>query len=158
MTALLERGVSGSPTFHALVTKLSAAPVVIYVNCDWSPPLRVSARLTFISSAGGWRYMKVRIDCQITQRRQLAMLAHELQHALEVANTPDVVDAASMEGLYRDIGFETYQTDRGLLFETEAALQMQRRVDQELSDPSSPKSEQGCVGHALDNRDESCTH
>jgi hypothetical protein len=46
-------------------------------------PTYVGARLNFVTSVNGLRYVRVDIDCTLSQRRQIALLAHELQHALD---------------------------------------------------------------------------
>jgi len=38
------------------------------------------------------RYVRVDIDCTLSPRRQIALLAHELQHALEIGERTDILD------------------------------------------------------------------
>ena len=77
-----------------------------------------SAYLRFVSRAAGLRYLLVQVarwDVSPTDR--VAWLAHELQHAVEIARAPDVQDNASVARLYRQIG---WQSGRGR-FETSEA-------------------------------------
>jgi hypothetical protein len=55
-------------------------------------------------------------------------IAHEVQHALEIADAPDVVDRRSPAVLYRRIGHVSGVNS----FETIDAQAMQRRVCREL--------------------------
>jgi hypothetical protein len=66
----------------------------------------VSACLTFVSFAAGTRYLMVRVDrWGRAPWDRVAQLAHELQHAMEIAQAPEVQDAASLARLYRRIGW-----------------------------------------------------
>ena len=62
---------------------------------------------------------------------RVALLGHELYHALEIAQEPGVRDTQTLRALYRRIGHEY---GRGQ-FETEPARTAGRRVQAELSGP-----------------------
>ena len=49
------------------------------------------------------------------------MLGHELQHAVEIAEAVDVIDAASMATLYRRIGEPTRSVVAAQCYDTAAA-------------------------------------
>ena len=51
----------------------------------------------------------------------MATLGHELYHALEIAETPSVVDADTLADLYSRIGRKTTDSGGVRTFETEAA-------------------------------------
>jgi hypothetical protein len=57
------------------------------------------------------------------------LLGHELRHALELADAPDVRDAAALVSLYRRIG-DSYSD--GHRYDTAAARETGRRVRSEL--------------------------
>ena len=79
---------------------------------------------------GRTRYLLIRIDrFKISVREQIALLGHELQHALEVASAPEVRDASGMAQLYRRIGWEG-QKDH---FESEAAKSVAQKVRTQLA-------------------------
>ncbi len=69
---------------------------------------------------------------QQSPRRQIALLAHELQHALEIGERTDILDAEGMESLYEEIGFQSSGSGSHKSYETEAAMAIQRAVDDEL--------------------------
>jgi hypothetical protein len=61
--------------------------------------------------------------------RRLLTLAHELQHAIEVLEAPDVATAGAVDELFERIGTNT---SAGVM-ETQAALDVERAVGRELS-------------------------
>jgi hypothetical protein len=102
---LLSRGMSRSPTFTALVRALDQTDVIVYIEMNRGLPPTVAGRLLFATVAReGTRYLRVQISNGATMNMQVAAIAHELQHALEVANEPDVRDEAGLERLYERIG------------------------------------------------------
>jgi RecB family exonuclease len=74
----------------------------------------------------------VDINVMLPPRRQIALLAHELQHALEIADRPEIQDIEAMESFYEDVGFQSFDDGRHRAFETEAALEMQEAVERDL--------------------------
>jgi hypothetical protein len=90
--------------------------------------------MTLVATAGANRYVHINIRCWMSPRKRLAFLAHELQHALEIAESPGVVDADTMEAFYETVGFQTYTDGTHREFETKAALAVQRLVEEEVYD------------------------
>ena len=58
----------------------------------------------------------------------MAVLAHELRHALEVGMAPEVQDADTFKALYAAVG----RTANAGRYETDAAQEMGNRVRKEL--------------------------
>jgi len=71
---LLDHGVQQSPTLRALVDKVEAAPILVFIEGDIRMPIYVGARLNFVTSVNGLRYVRVTIDCTLSPRRQIALL------------------------------------------------------------------------------------
>jgi hypothetical protein len=132
LNTLFEVGLELSPTLAALVTELNAASILVFADCSMQMPSRIGARLTLLTSVGDTRYVRVAVDCSLQSRRQIALLAHEIQHALEIAGRPDVLDEDDMESLYEQIGFTTLKDHTHTRVETAAAINVQERVDVEL--------------------------
>jgi hypothetical protein len=132
---LLDQGLRSSPTFRALVQRLLESDVVVYLWWD-SPRQRVTdGRLTFVSAAGGYRYVVVRLLAMASAERQIAIMAHELRHAIEIADAPDVVDGESLTREYRRIGFlSSLPFAENLAFDTNAAVEAGLRVLRELTE------------------------
>ncbi len=103
---------------------------MVYLRCEGYSS---SSRLTFVSSVGGYRYVLVRLQRFMSSGRQLAIMAHELQHAVEIADAPVITDEASLAREYKRIGYvNRYSTTPGIAFDSDAAVQMGYRVLQEL--------------------------
>jgi hypothetical protein len=131
---LVDQGARESPTFRTLVDRLNASDVVVYLHCEVvNASRRVDGRLVFVAAAGGFRYVVVRLAWLVPRERQIAILAHELQHAVEIAETPAIVDRPSLAREYARIGFVSSRTDvAGMAFETVAAAAVGERVLREL--------------------------
>lgn len=131
MRALIEDAIASSATVRALVARITASDVVVFVACERNPAVKTSGRLNFMVSAGGVRYLVIRLK---PSRRPatIAMLAHELQHAAEIADTPSIVDSESLGREYGRIGYRGHASHGGLAFDTKAAVETGRRVAAEL--------------------------
>jgi hypothetical protein len=110
---------------------LALTDVVVYVsdsmNSSGDEP---HASLMFVSQAAGLRYLLVQIDrWKRTPPDRIVSLAHELQHALEVAAAPHVKSSADLALLYRHIGWE----GKSGRFESNGAVSASRRVRNELA-------------------------
>jgi hypothetical protein len=123
-------GLRRSATFRALVADINQSNVVVYITCG-SQKLRsgLSGQLTFLSAAGGFRYVVVQVDSRLPRWRLIAMLGHELQHAREIAATAWIVDADSLAHAYRtQLG---YTRGRGV-FDSIAAVRAGEDILREL--------------------------
>jgi hypothetical protein len=129
--ALVAEAVQRSSILTALLRKLEQTDLVVYVT-DVMPTRMPgpASYLTFLSRDATARYLLIRIDHWrvSSPRERIALLGHELQHALEVAAAPEVTDPGGLARLYRRIGWEG-QRDQ---FETEAAQTMGNRVRREV--------------------------
>jgi hypothetical protein len=131
---LIQQGMRRSSTFKALVDRLQRSDVVVYVQCDGDPRSRLAGRLTFVSSAGGFRYVVARLAPLDASAQQIAILAHELQHAVEIADTPAIVDSQSLAREYLRIGHvNVWSPLAGISFDSEAAVAAGRLVAEELA-------------------------
>ena len=83
----------------------------------------------FLTAAGGVRYLHVQVTSDLGIDQLVAIAAHELQHAVEVAAHPEVVDAGSLAALYQRIGIPGIVKNR---YDTLGAQSTGRRVRAEL--------------------------
>lgn len=128
---LIADGSQRSALFRALVERLDRSDVVVYVDLDMRMSDKTRGRLRFIGSAGGRRYVDVRVARALDHRIEMSFLGHELQHAVEIAEAPEVVDARSMDRFYRRIGFSI--SDRHW-HESRAAMETGRAIFREVAD------------------------
>ena len=130
IAAWLERGIAESATFRALVERLEQSDVIVYL--DIQPGLRqgLAAGLTWMAATPSARFVRASLRPDLPAREAVAMLAHELQHGLEVAAHPEVRSAAGLATLFARIGHATAIT--GDHWDTQAALRTGERVRLEL--------------------------
>lgn len=131
MRGLVQAGREQSPSFSALVDRLAATDVVVYVKCALLRP-HLDGELTFLSAVAGFRYVVVRIAPHLTTPRKIAILGHELQHALEIAERPEIVDSATLARAYEQFGF-TRRAGSRMDFDTAAAIGTGRTIWREVT-------------------------
>lgn len=136
LRAKFENGLKRSPTLRQLVEQLELAPVLVFVNCAMKLPAQIGAHANLISSVNGLRYVRVELDCGFPDRIQVGLLAHELQHALEIASREDILDEDSMQAYYEEFGFQSHYGGRHTSYETDAAIAIQERVLSETGKPA----------------------
>jgi len=130
LAAALVRGGDESPTFRTIVDRLAASDLIVYVKRgSLYGPTAASTQL--VSATGGYRYVRVTIELDPDTDVGVAMLGHELRHALELANAPWVVDDGAVVSLYREIGYVSCAR-RTPCYDTQEAVAAGRRVLAEL--------------------------
>jgi hypothetical protein len=130
-TVLLEQGQMRSPTLRALVTRVEASDVFVYIASSHRLNSHLAGSLQWMTTAGPYRYVRVTIDPTLPADLMIATLGHELQHVSEVIDDPSVVDERTLVGLYKRIGTPS----RVALmsgWETVAAQDAGQRVRREL--------------------------
>ena len=75
------------------------------------------------------RYVRIQIVMQASTADAIALIAHELQHATELADAPEVTSMEAFVALYERIG----QHSGWHRYETAAAQDAARRVHQEMA-------------------------
>jgi len=105
---LLDEGVKRSATFRALVGALDESDGIVYVEFGYCAFGHLNGcLLPFIGASHGNRYLRILVTADKNRRSRdqlLALMAHELRHALEVVADHDVVDLATMQAMYKRIG------------------------------------------------------
>jgi len=113
-----------------MVERLRQSDVVVYIEC--SGPAGDGGRLAFMSAVGGYRDLHVRVARLSHEDQQVAMLGHELRHAVEVADAPAIVDADTLAREYTRIGYVNPRVVNRLAFDSEAAVQAGHAVLREM--------------------------
>jgi hypothetical protein len=137
---LLRSGVARSATFRALVDRLEAGNVIVYISLSQTLKSSIAGKLTWMTKAGGIRYLRATINVEQTADQMIATLAHELQHALEVSADDEVTDQRSLLALYRRIGHPSH-SGLAAAWDTEAAQDAGYRVRRELVSGAVEQSE-----------------
>ena len=129
ITKLIAQGVQRSRTFATLVNDVHQTNVIVYVEVNFGLPPNVAGRILFAGSAGAQRYLRVQVRATLQGDQMIAVIAHELRHALEVAGEHSVVDEKGLAEFYKRIGDSAHA---GGGYDTEAARVAQRIVRNEL--------------------------
>jgi hypothetical protein len=130
---LIRKGYEHAPAFRALVDALQRSNVIVLVQPGICAGGRIRSCLVSVNGSDQERHIRIRVDPQHTiENRLIAAIAHELEHALEVAERPDVVDAAGVMKLYRQIAVGRCQQGLSEECETSKALETERTVLLEL--------------------------
>ena len=132
---LIQQGLARSSTLQELTARLERAGVIVFLSYSHQLPTGIAGRTRFMAASVGWRYLSTELGDGLSRVDLLSLLGHELQHAVEIADAPDVVDEASLIALYRRTGAETGRgaVEGSVWFETQAAVDTGRRVYSELS-------------------------
>lgn len=148
---LIAEGCRKSLTFRGLVNRLRKTMVIVYVQ-----PVRelsgfMRGATTFLGLNGAYRYIRLSVGTAAARKQVIALVAHELQHASEIAAAPEVTDDASLALLYERIGDHTPDG-----FDTQAARDTGLLVWKELwthpsafAAPAEPGPRGSTAGSAL---------
>jgi len=124
-----------SPTVRRLLAELDGSDLIVFVELRIPRSIR-TGQLALIGTGVGVRYVKIEIYGVDCVRATTPWLAHELQHAVEIASAPEVTDDAGVTRLYERIGRPSKDGVRS--FETKAAIDIRNQVLAELgSGPTS---------------------
>ena len=131
LTTLLRDGTARSATFRALVHRIEASNLIVYISLSPVMKASLAGKLTWMTRSGNFRYVRATINTEQTADQMIATLAHELQHAVEVLEDESVSDQRSLQELYKRIGRPSYSgVTSG--WETIAAQETGFRVRREL--------------------------
>jgi len=136
LTAVFDRAVERSPTFRLIVERIEQSDVIVHLTCSNFRSLLLAGRTALVAKGSDVRYVRVQILCSQGEPALVTIVAHELQHVVEIASTPDVVDDRSFVRLFSAIGFSTCISTGQEQFETDAALATGDRVREEFLHPS----------------------
>ncbi len=131
ITELLEIGITRSETFAQLVRSINSTDVIVYIEPSRELPRSLAGRLLMLPMARGPRYLRIQVRGDLPTSELIALIGHELRHALEIADEPSVKDQPTMLTLYQRIGHSS--TGTAHTFDTDAAQNAGRRVRIELA-------------------------
>ena len=128
----LRDGAARSPTLRDLIALLNRSDVIVYIESHGRMRTGFSAYLVHqIVIAGSHRYLKVVVNNELTRDRLTGVIAHELQHAREVAETDHVRSSADMGALFKRLDSGTCVLIRSCT-ETAADVRLEDAVLDEL--------------------------
>lgn len=124
----LDFGVSESLTFRDLLARLGKSDLIVHVQLV--DHLRVAGQTSFVASAGGVRYVRIEMVATPDAREMIALIGHELQHAVEIADNPRVQDRESFAQFYRMLSGNPGSID---VYDSADARVIEDRVRREMA-------------------------
>ena len=126
---VLERALRESAIVRALAEEIRSSDLIVYVEIG---PVDSRARATteFVSATAHARFIRVTLPALTPPGDLIPLLAHELQHAVEIAREPAVRDSASLRAHYVRIGIDPAAAHG---FETVQARLVERDVRREFT-------------------------
>ncbi len=133
LAAAIADGLKRSATFRGLVERVGALNGIVYIHLK--PYINPQTKRELdgglshaVTTAGDHRLLHVMVGAGQGDR-PIFILAHELQHAIEVLEAPDVSTEDAVDQLFERIGTHVYAG----AVETQAALDVEHVVRRELS-------------------------
>lgn len=126
-----DTGYRQSASFRALVDELEASDVIVHVVTVVGLPVGLSGELRFVAGLDDARHVRIHLDWDLSPRQRIAALAHELQHACELARS-DAATTAEFRALFEAIGTQAF-VGNAERYETPAARETGKRVLIELA-------------------------
>jgi hypothetical protein len=125
MRAWIASGAAASATLRNLLSQLGASDIIVHVQLVDRISGGASGQLYFLTATPSVRYLRAEIVRGASRTDTIALIAHELQHAAEVAGAARVRDAASLGTFYRgmhDNAIDATRYDSAAARMTEAAV------------------------------------
>jgi hypothetical protein len=135
MRRLVTSGYQRSATFRALVIEIHQTNVMVAVQFGVCGNGRIRSCVSHVAGDGRQRHIRIKVNTRTTDDRLIATLAHELQHALEIARRAEVTNSEQALALYRIIGLDKCRQGLSDECETAAALRVENQVNTELAQP-----------------------
>lgn len=129
LAGILAQGVDRSPTLGYLLSALQATDVIVQIVASSSMPLSTPARILLVPNPRMFRFLRMEVRVEGTDDELIALLGHELRHALEIAEATEVRDDRTLTDLYRRIG---HRDGGDRQFDTDAAHATARQIRREL--------------------------
>jgi hypothetical protein len=121
--ALIDEAVVSSPTVSDLLARIEESDTIVYVEFTGSPDVP-RARTKLAASTPDVRFLRISINLLVPPWDRVPLLAHELQHAAEIAGATDARDEDGLRRLYDRIGVRAKRDQ----YETAAARDAEYRT------------------------------
>jgi hypothetical protein len=127
VTQLFQEGMSRSATFRRLVEILDNSDLVVYIDVKTTRQALGGYLSHNIVVTGAYRYLHVAVDVQGASGRLVPLLAHELQHAVEVSADPNARDERTLQQLFERLAIP-FGCGGSTCSETQAAKDVETAV------------------------------
>jgi len=120
VTSWLRDARQRSPTVRRLIERIEQSDVIVYLDISRGLSPNVSACLTWMAATSSRRLVRASFRHDLRSSDAIGLLAHELQHVVEVIEHPEVRSTETLLALYTRIGHAT--GDNGLRWDTADAV------------------------------------
>ena len=117
----MDAGYRQSSTFRTIVDGLAGSFVIVHLVPAAALPSGFAGALHFVTTANGYRYLRISIRTDLDPAVLIAVLGHELQHAFEIAQARHVVDLGTLRDFYRLTGIPSCLDSRHECYDTTLA-------------------------------------
>jgi hypothetical protein len=104
---LLATGMDRSATFRQLVRRIEASDVIVYVEARHHLRAGLGASMRFMTCSATDRFVRIQLNAEYSTQTLVALLGHELQHVVEVADHAEVRSSDNLRDFYRRTGVRT---------------------------------------------------
>jgi hypothetical protein len=129
---LVDRGEVRSPTFHRLMDRLDTSDVVVYLEPKQKDRGLDAYSAHHLTIDGPYRHIRVPIEVQGTEDRVIGVIGHELQHAAEVAQSPEIRDDVGVRRFFERAALPFGCGGGRECYETQTARDVEESVLAEL--------------------------
>lgn len=130
-SSLIREGDRRSETFRAMVDEIQASNAVVMIQFGLCANGQFRSCVSHVGATGSTRTIRILVNPKLTMDRVIAMIAHELQHAVEIIRA-GAANQEEVMALYRRISIGECAKGRSDRCETEAALAVEKQVLGEL--------------------------
>ncbi len=130
--AMLRELTTHSPTAWHLVESIEQSNIIVYIRHRVFTATTLNGRIGLLRSEQTTSFLILELAAGRPTVEQLVALAHELQHAAEIASLGCAVSPAGLAEYYTAIGEATSPRGEPRTFETQAALKTSIQVRREL--------------------------
>jgi hypothetical protein len=123
----LRIGAAESQTFRRLLNSLGASDLIVHVQAV--DRLATAGQTYFVTSTATARYVRIEVAYHGTVNDMIALIGHELQHAVEIAEQPRIRDRQTLSLFYKGMPGNSMTTTE---YDSVAARVMEDRVRREM--------------------------
>ncbi len=130
VSGLIAEGMANSPTFAGIASQLLVSNVVATVEPALQLQTGLSGYMAFITRTANRRYVRIYFNPKLQRHQSIAIIGHELRHALEVAMHPEVINQSTLRAMYAAVGH-----GEGDRWDSDGAVEAGRTILHELTNP-----------------------
>jgi hypothetical protein len=123
----LRIGAAESPTFRSLLNTLADSDLIVHVQSV--DRLMTAGQTYFVTATATVRYVRIEVVFRGSVKELVALIGHELQHAVEIAQEPRIRDRQALSLFYKGMPGNSMSTTE---YDSVAARVIEDRVRREM--------------------------